>query len=104
MECKKELVAHFSQAADVDFRDEIDKTRENIAKMLIEYDTYVRDNHKMIIQAAENMTKGTPLSPLKREQNLGEPLERFRYFTDPLFRRTVDSITAFIMTERVKKC
>jgi len=70
--------------------------RENIIKILIDYDKYVMDTHHAVIQIADIMTKGTPLEVRKRKPD--EPLEYYRYMTSPIFRRTVESITSYIMS------
>ena len=72
--------------------------KESIMDMLIKYDEHIRSKYALLIEAAENMTKGTPLSPILREKDPEEPLKVYRYLTDPLFHTVVNQLTNYILS------
>lgn len=79
-----------------DPNEKYDTVRKQIINILIEYDEHVRDSHANLIQAAEHMTKGTPMEIREREPD--EPMKYYRYMTSPIFRAVVESLTGYIMS------
>lgn len=75
-----------------------EELRTKILEILVEYDKYVEDRHKLLIEEARKFSSIIPGEFLTKPSDTTS--EEWMYNTCPFMRKTADILVKFIMEQR----